>query len=300
MISEQKLQEFLDKKSDKEKIIVIYWPTGSGKTGRSISIAQKLKTEIISTDSRQIYKNMDIGTGKVTESEMEGVTHHMLDIISPDEKYWVGGFKNIASELIQNVHNNNKIPILCGWTGLYIDSLIFDFDIPKVIADDDLRSKLEKNALDKWNDYVYNKLVEIDPEYAKELHPNNVQYVIRAIEVKTITGKSKSDFRTDKTLKYDTLFLTPYEWDRESLYNRINLRVQMMFDEGLVEEVKSLRTIYSDETPGLQTIGYIEVVDYLKWNTTLEECISLVQQHNRNYAKRQLTWFGKYDQYIEK
>lgn len=298
MISEQELQKFIDKKSDKEKIIVIYWPTGSGKTWGSISIAQQLKTEIISTDSRQIYKDMNIGTGKVTEAEMDGVTHHMLDIISPDEKYWVWEFKNISEELIQDLHGKWKISILCGGTWLYIDSLIFDFDIPKVIADNELRARLEQEALEKWNQYVYDKLIEIDPEYAKELHPNNLQYVIRAIEVKMVSGKSKRDFRTEKKLKYDTLFLTPYAGDREYLYNRINLRVQMMFDEWLVEEVENLRLIYSDDTPGLQTIWYIEVVDYLKWNTTLEECIALVQQHNRNYAKRQLTWFGKYKKYF--
>lgn len=295
---EKRIENFLGNQSEKKKIIVIYGPTGSWKTAMSIDIAKQLETSIISTDSRQIYKDMNIGTGKITESEKENIHHHMLDIIHPDETYSVWEFKNNSEEIIKDVYNKWKIPILCGGTGLYIDSLIFDFDIPKVIANPTLREVLEKEAADFGNEYVYKKLQELDPEYAKELHPNNVQYVIRALEVKIITGKSKKEFRSEKKLKYDVLFLTPDIPDREYLYNRINTRVKMMFDEGLVEEVKNLRKTYSDETPGLKTIWYIEVVNYLNWVTSLEEAIALVQQHNRNYAKRQFTWFNKYKEFI--
>lgn len=171
----------------------------------SIDIAQFLDTEIISTDSRQIFKYMDIGTGKITLEETKGVKHHMLDIISPDQEFSLGEFQSGAEKIIFDLHSRDKIPMLVGGTGLYIDSLIFDFNLPKVPADENLRKELFELSKDD----LYAKLVELDPEYAKELHPNNRPYVERAIEVKMLTGKSKTEFREEKKLKYDVLFLTP-------------------------------------------------------------------------------------------
>lgn len=296
----EKIERFLQKKSDKPKIIVIYWPTACWKTGLSIEIAKKLDTQIISTDSRQIYKYLNIWTWKVTETEKSWVPHHMLDIITPDKNYSVWEFKKEAEKIISEIHAKWKIPVLAWWTGLYIDSLIFDFNIPKVPADLELRKKLEEEANIYWKEFIYEKLKNIDPEYAKELHPNNLNYVIRAIEVKTITWKSKSEFREEKKLKYDTLLLTPFNWDRESLYQKINLRVSMMFDDWLVEEVKNLLNMwYKESDIWLKTIWYEEVVSYLKWDISEEGCIELVKQHNRNYAKRQLTWFRKYEEFLE-
>lgn len=296
----EKIERFLQKKSDKPKIIVIYWPTACWKTGLSIEIAKKLNTEIISTDSRQIYKYLNIWTWKVTEDEKSWVPHHMLDIITPDKSYSVWEFKKEAEKIIAEIHSKWKIPVLAWGTGLYIDSLIFDFNIPKVPADLDLRKKLEEEANIYWKEVIYEKLKQIDGEYAKELHPNNLNYVIRAIEVKTITWKSKSEFREEKKLKYDTLLLTPFNWDRESLYQKINLRVSMMFEDGLIEEVKNLLNMwYKESDIWLKTIWYEEVVSYLKWDISEEGCIELVKQHNRNYAKRQLTWFRKYEEFLE-
>lgn len=291
----KKLNEFLNNQCEKAKIIVIYWPTGSGKTAVSIDIAKIIDTEIISTDSRQIFKSLDIWTGKITEEEMFWVKHHMIDIISADMEYSVWEFKAKAEMFIEDIISRWKIPILCGGTWLYIDSLIYDFNIPKVPADEVLRNKLEKQAEEHWKQYIYDQLVELDPEYAVELHPNNLRYVIRALEVKILTWKSKTEFREEKKLKYDTLFLTPYNGNREELYERINNRVQIMFNEWLIEEVESLLKIYNKSDFWMKTIWYKEVGEYLEWNMTLWECIEWVQKHNRNYAKKQLTWFRKYE-----
>lgn len=317
----KKLEKFLNKNNDiNNKIIVIYWPTACWKTALSIDIAKKIDSEIISTDSRQIFKELNIWTWKVTEDEMEGIKHHMINIISPDREYSVWEFKAEASSIINNLHSRWKIPILCWWTWLYIDSLIFDFDIPKVPADEKIRSSLEEDRLKYGNEYIYNKLVDLDPEYAKELHPNNHRYVIRAIEVKLITWKSKKDFREEKKLKYDTLFLTPYDWYRETLYNKINIRVKQMFDDWLVGEIKKLlNKWYKKEDFWMKTIWYKEVIEYLEdenviydnetkklslWEKeklwiklNFEDTIELVQKNNRNYAKKQLTWFNKYDSF---
>ena len=291
----KKLKEFLEKKSNKLKMIVIYWPTGSWKTSMSIDIAKEIDSEIISTDSRQIFKYLDIWTGKITQNKKKGIKHYMLDIITPDNVYSAWEFKKKAKIIIKDILKRKKIPILCWWTGLYIDSLIYDFDIPWISSDSKLRKWLEEDAKKYWNEVVYKKLQEIDQKYAKELHPNNIRYVIRWIEIKTLTWKSKMDFRKDKKLKYDVLFLTPNIKNREYLYNRINKRVGMMFDEWLIEEVKNLLKMwYKREDFWMNSIGYKEVIDYLEWKMNLEETINLVRQHSRNYAKKQFTWFKKY------
>ncbi len=295
MIFLEKINDFLDKKTNKQKLIVIYWPTASWKTGLSIEIAKYLSSEIISTDSRQIFKYLDIWTWKVTPSEMSWIKHHMIDIITPDIDYSVWEYKVEVEKIITDIIKKWKIPILCWWTWLYIDSLIYDFDIPKIPADNNLREELEKQRLEFWNKYIWDKLNEIDPDYAKEIHPNNYRYVIRAIEVKILSWKSKMEFRTGKTLKYDVLFLTPYNGNREDLYKKIDFRIKQMFDFWLIDEVKNLLKTYTKDDFWLKTIWYKEVIDYLDWVFSLDETIELVQKHNRNYAKRQLTWFRKYE-----
>ncbi len=295
----KELDLFLNKKTSKDKIIVIYWPTGSWKTDMSIDIAKYLDTEIISTDSRQIFKYMNIWTGKITEKEKKWIKHYMLDIIEPDKTYSVWEFKKESERILSKLYNKWKIPILCWWTGLYIDSLIYDFDIPKIPANEELRKKLEKQAKEKWKDYIFKKLQKIDPDYDTNLHPNNLRYVIRAIEVKMLTWKSKTSFKKEKLLKYDVLFLTPEFGNREKLYNKINKRVKMMFNMWLVEEIKwLLKRWYNFNDFGLKSIWYQEVLPYINWEISKEEAIAKVQQNSRNYAKRQLTWFKKYKNYI--
>lgn len=290
-----KLKYFLEKKSNKPKIVVIYWPTASGKTAMSIDVAKFLDTEIISTDSRQIFKEMNIWTAKITKAEMCWVKHHMIDIVYPNSEYSVWEFKYGAEKIINNLFSKNKIPVLCWWTGLYIDSLIYDFDIPKVEANWDLRKKLEDEAKEFWNDYIYDKLKKIDPENYNKVHKNNVQYIIRAIEVKMLSWVSKYDKKQEKQLKYDVLFLTPYlDTKRDELYKRINLRVEMMFDAWLLYEVKNLLKKYKKTDFWLKTIWYLEVISYINWEINLDEAKEQIKQNSRNYAKRQLTWFRKY------
>ena len=289
------LKKFLEKKSDKNKMVVIYWHTACGKTDLSIKIAKFLNSEIISTDSRQIFKWLDIWTGKVTEEEKEWIIHHMIDIVEPNQEYSVWEFKKEAEKIIKNIFKKWKIPILCWWTWLYIDSLIYDFKIPKVPADPILREKLEDERIKFWNEFIWKKLQEIDPDYASELHPNNYRYVIRALEVKILTWKSKREFREEKNLKYDTFFITPYDWNREKLYEKIDLRIKSMFENWLLEEVKDLLTKYKKTDFWMQTIWYKEIIDFFEWKLNFDDCVALVQKHNRNYAKRQLTWFRKYE-----
>ena len=281
--------------ADKNKIIVIYWPTACGKTDLSIKIAKFLNSEIISTDSRQIFKWLDIWTGKVTEEEKEGIIHHMIDIVEPNQEYSVWEFKKEAEKIIKNIFKKWEIPILCWGTWLYIDSLIYDFKIPKVPADPILREKLEDERIKFWNEFIWKKLQEIDPDYASELHLNNYRYVIRALEVKILTWKSKKEFREEKNLKYDTFFITPYDWNREKLYEKIDLRIKSMFENWLLEEVRDLLTKYKKTDFWMQTIWYKEIIDFFDWKLNFDDCVALVQKHNRNYAKKQLTWFRKYE-----
>ena len=295
MFDESKFKEFLEKKTEKQKIIVVYWPTACWKTDLAIKIAKSINSEIISTDSRQIFKYLDIWTGKVTENEKQWIIHHMIDIIEPDREYSVWEFKVEAEKILENIFKKWKIPILCGGTGLYIDSLIYDFKIPKVPADARIRQDLEFEREKYWNEFIWKKLQELDPEYASELHPNNYRYVIRALEVKMLTGKSKTDFREEKTLKYEIFFVTPYDWNRAKLYEKIDKRIKIMFETWLLEEIQDLLKKYNKNDFWMKTIWYKEIVDFLEWNMTLDECIALVQKNNRNYAKRQLTWFRKYE-----
>jgi tRNA dimethylallyltransferase len=290
-----KVQKFLSTPSALPKIIIVYGPTACGKTGLSIELAKHLKTEVISADSRQVFRYMDIGTGKVTREGMQWIPHHMLDIRNPDEQYSVGEFQKEVFSLIKDLHDKGVVPILCGGTGLYLDAIAFHFSIPPMEPDWEYRNMLDELRLEHGNEYLWNRLHIIDPIYAESIHPNSHHAVIRALEVFEKTGKSKSELRTKNEPLFDILFLTPYDDNREKLYERINTRIDGMFAQGLVEEVQDLLSKwYSPHCKGLGTIGYKEVIEYLDSKCSLTECKEKIQQGNRNYAKRQLTWFRKY------
>lgn len=261
---------------------------------------------IISADSRQIYTMLDIGTGKILPNEMQWIEHIWLDIINPTETFSVVDFqKKIENEHLWNnfiQYPNKFIPIICWWTGLYIDSLIFKRNYLGHTVNKKRREELENFRIQNGNEALWQKLFAIDPKYAQELHPNNHTYIIRAIEIFEQTGTSKKESEQPLTLKFPTLFLTPYNdtsENREQLYTNINHRIEHMFANGLVSEVENIKNIYWKNIPALKTIWYKEIMSFFNNEISLEEAKELIQKHNRNYAKRQITWNKKYIPFLE-
>ena len=282
----------------KENLCIITGPTGVGKTRLSLEIAKSLKGEIISSDSMQIYKHMDIGTAKVLPEEMEGIPHHLIDVVSPDEDFSVSDFKDRAQSAIGEINSHNSLPIVVGGTGLYINSLVYDLNFARVAYNEEIRSKYERIAEDKGLDYLHSLLESVDTISAEKINKNDRKRVIRALEIYDITGKTMSEYNKDfrKENKDYNLAMICLTMDRPKLYERINNRVDLMFDKGLLEEVKSLLDMgYDPESIALQGIGYKEIIMYLRNDLTLEESTHLIKQKSRNYAKRQLTWFRRDD-----
>jgi tRNA dimethylallyltransferase len=292
------LDTYLQSETALPKIIVIYGPTASGKTALSLEVATHIESEIISADSRQIYRGLDIGTGKITKEEMQWISHHMIDIIDPSEAFSMVDFSNRALPLIEDLQDRGKIPVICWGTGLYIDSLLYAMALPDVEPDWKYREELEVLRQKEWNKPLWDMLHAVDPEYADELSPENYRYVMRGLEVIRDTGKSKRESKNTKIPRFSPLFLTPYTdslENRKDLYERIDSRVEKMFDDWLVEEVWYNINLFTSHCPGLATIGYKEVSEHLSGLRTLDETIRLIQQHSRNYAKRQITWNKKYE-----
>ncbi len=287
---------------DKPKLLVIYWPTACGKTALTIELAKKYNGEVINADSRQIYRGMNIGTGKVTTEEMQGVPHHLLDILDIHEMYGVGEFAPEARRIIADITARGKLPILSGGTGLFIDSVIGNFTIPEVPADWQYRDELEAFRDKEGNEALWEQLNAVDPDYASELDPRNYRYVIRGLEIWKATGQSKKVLGQKTESPYDFLRITPYDGDREKLYQKINRRVEEMFRGGLIEEVSNLlwENDPAEENilsllPGLNAIGYRELLPLLANKASLEQTLEAVQTNSRHYAKRQLTWFRRYE-----
>lgn len=280
----------------KNKILVLAGPTAVGKTALSIELAKRLNGEIVSTDSMQIYKYMDIGSAKITPDEMDGVKHHMLDVTTPDKPFSVVDFKNLAQPIIDDLLSNNKLPILTGGTGLYINALTCNMNFTDATNDEEYRKELEALAIEHGDIYIHNMLKEIDPVSYESIHPNNRKRVIRALEVYKVTNKPFSSFNAGDDFyksKYDIHYYV-LNMDREKLYERINRRVDIMFENGLLNEcIKLKENGYNSSMQAMQGIGYKEVLLYLENSITLEEAIEMIKQGSRNYAKRQLTWFRK-------
>ena len=285
---------------NKQKVIVICGPTASGKTALSIELAKKINGEIISCDSMQIYKHMNIGTAKPTHEEMQGIKHYLIDIVSPNERYSVADYKKDAKKAIKEIINHGKIPIVVGGTGLYLDSLIYEIEYQNIEFDENYRKELEKQVEEKGLDYLYKKAKEIDPQATEKISPNDKKRILRILEIYHATGKNKTQQELEsrkKEVEYD-YHIYAIDWDREELYNRINKRVDIMIEQGLIEEVKKILEKYKKFPTAMQGLGYKEVVEYLEGKLTKDEMMEKIKMETRRYAKRQLTWFRKNKQTI--
>ena len=284
----------------KDKVIVICGPTASGKTALSIELAKKVNGEIISCDSMQIYKDMNIGTAKPTIEEMQGIKHYLLDFVSPNERYSVADFKKDAKNAIKEILSKGKVPIIVGGTGLYLDSLIYEIEYQNIEFDENYRKKLEQEVEEKGLEELYDKAKKIDPVAIEKISKNDKKRILRILEIYHATGKNKTEQEIEsrkKEVEYDYKVYA-ISWDREELYARINKRVDLMIEQGLIDEVKNILQKYEQFPTAMQGLGYKEVVDYLQSNCTKQEMIEKIKMETRRYAKRQMTWFRKNKQTI--
>lgn len=285
---------------EKPKVIVICGPTASGKTALSIELAKRINGEVVSADSMQIYKDMDIGSAKVTKEEMQGIKHYLVDCVSPDERYSVANYKLDAKKAIEEILKKGKTPIVVGGTGLYIDALIYEIEYQDIKINESYRKELESIKQNQGLEVLYERALKIDPEAMKKISPNDSKRIMRVLEIYEATGKNKTEQEAESRLKeipynYKVFAIT---MDREKLYERINKRVDIMIENGLIEEVKELLKKYKEFPTAMQALGYKEVKEYLDGELTKQEMIDKIKQESRRYAKRQLTWFRKNKQTI--
>lgn len=280
----------------KRPLMILTGPTAVGKTHLSIALAKAVNGEIISADSMQVYKQMDIGTAKIRPEEMDGVPHHLVDVLSPKEEFNIVRFQQMAKEAMIKIYEQGKIPILVGGTGFYIQAVLYDIDFTETCEDREYREELQKFADREGEEALHNRLKEKDPKAAEEIHPHNVKKVIRALEFYKSTGKPISAHNEEQRQKespYNFLYLVLNQ-DREILYERIEKRIDQMVSEGLVEEVKSLKEQgCHKEMVSMKGLGYKEILSYLDGEMSLEDAITLLKRDTRHFAKRQLTWFRR-------
>lgn len=285
--------------NDKPNVIVIVGPTAVGKTKLSIDLSHRFNGEIISADSMQIYKYMNIGTAKPSVEEMDGIKHYLIDEIDPKEEFSVAQYKELAEKYIEEILNKGKQPIIVGGTGLYVNSIIYNISFSETVADKEYRQELENIALQKGNQFIYNMLNEVDPDWAKKLHPNDTKRIIRALEVYKCTGETMSYQNAQSRLnesKYNFVIMG-LSMERELLYSRINARVDKMIEEGLIDEVENLVKMgYNKEMTSMQGIGYKEIIDYFDGKYSKSETIDIIKMESRRYAKRQFTWFKRVEE----
>jgi tRNA dimethylallyltransferase len=281
---------------ERKPLIILTGPTSVGKTALSIALAGAVGGEIISADSMQVYKHMDIGTAKITEKEMDGIPHYLIDMLEPDEEFNVVKFKQLAVKYMEQIYEKNKIPILVGGTGFYIQAVLYDIDFTENEADTSYREELEGLLKERGTEYLYGLLKETDPESAQAIHSNNSKRVIRALEYVRLTGDKISEHNREQRSRQ-----SPYNFcyfvlnrDRARLYETINQRVDQMIQAGLPEEVKKLAALgYTRELVSMQGLGYKELLAWLEGEYTLEEAIEVIKRDTRHFAKRQLTWFKR-------
>lgn len=280
----------------KKPLIILTGPTAVGKTKASIGLAKALNGEIISADSMQVYKYMDIGSAKIRPEEMDGIKHYLIDELEPDEEFHVVRFQQMAKAAMEEIYAKGKVPIVVGGTGFYIQALLYDIDFTENEEDTAYRMELEQIAKENGPEKLHEMLQEVDPESAETIHANNVKRVIRALEFYKLTGQKISEHNEKERAKE-----SPYEFcyfvlnnDRKLLYDRIDLRIDKMLEEGLLEEVTSLKNKgYTKDMVSMQGLGYKEILDYLNGECSLEEAIYILKRDTRHFAKRQLTWFRR-------
>ena len=281
---------------DKQPLIVLTGPTAVGKTNLSIRLAKEINGEIISADSMQVYKYMDIGSAKITPSEMQGVRHHLIDVLEPDEEFNVVTFQNMCKDAMCHIYHRNSLPIITGGTGFYIQSVLYDIDFTENEEDSAYRKKLEEIAAKQGAEVLHERLKAVDPVSAEAIHANNVKRVIRALEFYEQTGKKISEHNEkerEKQSAYNSCYFVLTD-ERDRLYERIDKRVDSMIEQGLVEEVKSLKARgLKRGQVSMQGLGYKEILAYLDDEISLEDAIYIIKRDTRHFAKRQLTWFRR-------
>ncbi|MCR4624548.1 MAG: tRNA (adenosine(37)-N6)-dimethylallyltransferase MiaA [Lachnospiraceae bacterium] len=283
---------------NKKPLIIITGPTAVGKTALSVDLALKLGGEIISADSMQVYRGMDIGTAKIKEEEKKGVPHYLIDIINPDEEFNVTIFKDLAKKHINDICSRGKIPIIAGGTGFYIQSVLYDIEFTDFDEEkrSEVRMLLEDTLEEKGIDFMYERLKEADPKYAEIIHKNNIRRVLHGLEYNIVTGNKLSEHneeQRERTSPYNFLYFVLND-DRAKVYGRINSRVDEMLREGLADEVRGLLDAgYSRDLPSMQGLGYKEMADYLSGECSYAEAVELIKRDTRHFAKKQLTWFKR-------